>query len=98
MAAYVLLAHPTAQKELDVLPTRIADGIRRVLAALAKSPRDPRFDLRALKAVDGEPPAMRLRVGEYRVILRIHHPEKEIRIARIGHRSGIYRGVEHLDE
>ena len=95
--AYALLAHPRAQQELDALPPRIAEGLRRVLAELAERPRDPRFDLKALKAVDGEPPALRLRVGEYRVILRIHHPEREVRIARVGHRSSVYRGLNHLD-
>lgn len=82
-----------AQKELGALPDTIADGLRRVLSALAASPRDKRFDLKPLKAVDGEPPALRLRVGEYRVILRIHHDLKEIRIARVGHRKAVYRGI-----
>ena len=68
---YVLLAHPRAQRELDELPSRIADGLRAVLQELATRPRDPKFDLKKLNAVDGEPPALRLRVGEYRVILRI---------------------------
>lgn len=90
---YALLAHPAAQKELDSLPDPIADGIRRVLNALAQEPRATRFDLRALKAVDGEPPALRLRLGDYRVILRIHHDVREIRIARIGHRRTAYRGI-----
>lgn len=95
---YALLAHPRAQRELDALPPAIAAGMRRVLAELAKAPRSKRFDLKPLKAVDGEPPAMRLRVGDYRAILRIDHKRHEIRIARIGHRSDVYRGVEHLDE
>lgn len=90
---YVLLAHPVAQKELDALPPRIADGIRAVLKALATSPRGPRFDLKPLKAIDGHPPALRLRIGEYRVILQIHHDLREIRIARVGHRKTIYRGL-----
>lgn len=90
---YALLAHPVAQRELDALSPRIADGLRRVLAALAASPRDRRFDLTPLKAIDGEPPAMRLRVGEYRVILRIHHDLREIRIARVGLRKNVYRGL-----
>lgn len=95
--AYELFAHPKAQRELDELPPVIADGIRRVLKEFALDPRDGRFDLKPLKAIDGEPPAMRLRVGRYRVILRIHREEKEIRIARIGHRDKVYRGLDHLD-
>lgn len=90
---YKLLAHPVAQKELDRLPPRVADGIRAVLHALADAPRDRRFDLKPLRAVDGEPPALRLRIGEYRVILRVHHKEREIRIARIGRRGSVYPGL-----
>lgn len=76
----------------------IADGIRRVLRALAAEPRSRRFDLKPLKAVDGDPPAMRLRIGEYRVILRIHHDDREIRLARVGHRSTVYRGLEGVGD
>lgn len=95
---YSLLAHPRAQRELDGLPTIVAQGIRSVLEALAVDPRSRRFDLKQLRGIDGEPPAQRLRIGEYRVVLRIDHRSREIRIARIGHRSDVYRGVEHLDE
>lgn len=95
---YQLLAHPAAQRGLDALPKQIADGLRRVLRALAEEPRSTRFDLKALKGVDGEPPALRLRVGEYRVILRIYHDFQEIRIARIGHRKPVYRGIKGLGD
>lgn len=95
---YKLLAHPAAQKDLDRLPPRIAGGLRDVLRAIAEAPRDPRFDLKPLRAVDGEPPALRLRVGQYRVILRIYHKEREIRVARVGHRSTIYRGLASIGD
>lgn len=92
--AYAVLAHPVAQKELDTLPQAIADGLKQVLAALAESPRDPRFDLRQLRGQTDKPRPLRLRVGEYRVILQIYHDLQEIRIARIGHRSTVYRHLE----
>jgi len=95
---YKLLAHPVAQKELDGLPERIAEGIRAVLQALAEEPRSKRFDVKRLKGVDGEPPALRLRIGEYRVILRIYHDLREIRVARVGHRSHVYRGLGALGD
>lgn len=93
---YLLLAHPAAQKELDSLPRPIANGIREVLAALAQDPRSRRLDLKPLKAIDEEPPSMRLRIGEYRVILRIYHDLREIRVARVGHRKDVYRGFGDL--
>ena len=94
---YALLAHPKAQREIDSLPNAIAAGLRAVLREFANDPRDPRFDVKPLRAVDGEPPAMRLRVGEYRVIFRVHAKEKEIRIARVGHRSKVHRGLAQID-
>ena len=92
--AYALLAHPVAQEELDALPPLIADGLRKVLSALAKSPHDSRFDLKPLAGQTDSPRPLRLRVGEYRVILQIYDAEKEIRIARIGHRSSVYRSLK----
>lgn len=96
--AYRLLAHSRAQQELDDLPPRVAGGLRAVLHAFAENPRARRFDLKVLKGVDGEPPAQRLRVGDYRVILRVDHVAREILVVRMGHRSDVYRGAEHLDD
>ena len=63
-------------------------------AALADSPRDPRFDLKPLRGQTDRPRPLRLRVGEYRVILQIYHDLEEIRVARVGHRSTVYRHLE----
>jgi mRNA interferase RelE/StbE len=90
---YALLAHPSAQRELDALPKAIRAGLKAVLHALAEDSRSRRFDLKALRAVDGEPPALRLRVGDYRVILRIDHEKHEVVVAKVGHRSSVYRGL-----
>lgn len=95
---YALLAAPSAQRELDGLPGRIADGLRTVLAALAADPTSPRFDVRPLRGTPGRPPPLPLRVGEYRVIFQVDHKAREILIARIGHRSSVYRGLPQLDE
>lgn len=91
--AYALVAAPSAQRELDALPPRIAAGIRAVLRALAAEPRSHRFDLKRLAGVPARLPALRLRVGEYRIILAIDHDGREILVARIGHRKAVYRGL-----
>ncbi len=90
---YTLLAAPRPQRELDALPPAIAEGIRRVLHALAEDPRSRRFDVKALRDVDGKPPALRLRVGDYRVVFAMDHTSEEILVARIGHRKTVYRGL-----
>lgn len=89
--AYALLTVPSVQRQLDALPRRIADGLRLVLQALAEDPRSRRFDLKPLQGTYHRPPPLRLRVGEYRVILQVYHDVKEIRLSAIGHRSTIYR-------
>lgn len=87
----MLLASPRAQKELDALPSRIADGLRQLLGALAEDPRSKRFDLKPLVGGRGKLPRLRLRIGDYLVILEIDHARQQILVGRVGHRSTIYR-------
>jgi mRNA interferase RelE/StbE len=89
--AYLLLAAPSAQRELDALPPAIANGLRLILRALADEPRSSRFDLKKLAGNDERPPPLRLRVADYRVVLQIDHAVKEIHIVAVGHRSKVYR-------
>lgn len=47
-----------------------------------------------MKVLQGGQPGQlrhRLRIGDYRVILRIDHERQEILVVRIGHRSTVYR-------
>lgn len=90
---YSLLARPSAQRELDDLPKAIADGIRKALHALAADPRSSRFDVKPMKAVLERPPLLRLRIGDYRIILQVFHEAEEILILRIGRRETVYRGL-----
>ena len=89
---YALLASPAAQRELDDLPSDIADGLRLVLHALAKTPYSKRFDVKLLRGGTPGIKSWRLRVGEYRAILQFDHEAEEIHVVRIGHRSTVYRG------
>ena len=62
-----------------------------MLRSLADDPRSKRFDLKPLQGTYDRPPPLRLRVGDYRVILMVYHDLKEIRISAIGHRATVYR-------
>lgn len=95
---YRLEAHRQANKELRALPPGIADGIRRVLRDLAEDPRHARFDLRPIQGHHSLPPTLRLRIGQYRVLLKISHERRLVRALRVGHRRDVYRGMDHLDE
>jgi mRNA interferase RelE/StbE len=94
--SYELLATPKAPRELDGLPSAIAEGLRIALRLLADEPRSKRFDLKMLEGNRPGPPKFRFRLGEYRVILEIHHDVQEVRVLRVGHRSTVFRGVDRL--
>ena len=94
---YALLTVPAVQRQLDALPPRIVDGLCFVLWALSEDPKSKRFDLKPLQGTYHRPPPLRLRVGDYRVILMVYHDLKEIRISAIGHRSTVYRDWGRTD-
>jgi mRNA-degrading endonuclease RelE of RelBE toxin-antitoxin system len=96
--AYALLASPSGQKTLDALPKAIAEGLKRVLQALAESPRSRRFDLKALQGPQRRPPLLRLRIGDYRVVLFMDHPRQEVVVVRAGRRNTVYRGMDQLGD
>lgn len=96
--AYDLEAHRQANKELGALSQGIADGLRRVLRDLADDPADSRFDLKRIQGHTSLPPTLRLRLGQYRVLLKIDHGRHRIRVLRVGHRRNVYKGLGHLDE
>lgn len=95
---YALLASPAGQKSLDALPKLVADGLREMLQVLAETPRSRRFDIKALQGPQREPPLLRLRVGEYRVILFVDHQRQEIVVVRAGRRSTVYRGLASVGD
>ncbi len=94
---YTLEAHREANKQLLTLPPKIADGIRRVLRDLAANPSTDRFDLKPIQGHSSRPPTLRLRIGKYRVLVKIRHEKQRIRVLRLGHRSVVYKGLDHLD-
>lgn len=96
--SYALEAHREANKQLQALPPAIADGIRKVLHDLASDPEDARFDLRRIQGHTSQPPTLRLRIGTYRILLKVSHERRLVRVLRIGHRRNVYRGLDHLDE
>ena len=74
-----------AEKELANLPHQAQERIAEALRALEKNPF-PR-GVKKLKARDG----YRIRVGDYRVVFRVDHRARLLRIAAIGHRKDVYR-------
>jgi mRNA interferase RelE/StbE len=75
----------SAEKELSDLPQQTRERIAEVLRGLKDDPL-PR-GVKKLKARDG----YRIRVGDYRIIFRIEHAARLVRIGAIGHRKDVYR-------
>ena len=78
----------TARKEYLKLPSKIRLSIHEKLQELAKSPFDSHQNIKALQGIQG---CYRLRVGDYRVIYRLHNKILLIEIIKIGHRKEVYQ-------
>jgi mRNA interferase RelE/StbE len=74
-----------AEKDLKSFEKRMQE---RILSVLARIRISPYRHVRKLADLEGR---FRLRVGDYRLILRIDDSKNEISILRIGHRETVYR-------
>jgi mRNA interferase RelE/StbE len=84
--AYAIQFKPAALRQFEKLPRdpqkRIASKIQRL--------RDDPFPS-GCKKLFGEPDTWRVRVGDYRVIYRVHRGVLLILVVNIGHRRDVYR-------
>jgi mRNA interferase RelE/StbE len=77
---------PAARKSFLSLPRDIQRRIQRKVDGLAVNPRPPGMEV----LTDGEGRA-RIRVGDYRVVYRIHDDVLLVLVVRVGHRREVYR-------
>lgn len=85
MGKYRILFQPTAEKELNAIPTKFAEQIIRKIGLLTNDPRP--MGVKKLKADT----SYRIRVGKYRVIYEIDDKNKIITVYKIRHRKEVYR-------
>lgn len=83
---YSVILRPAAQRDLDRLPSSVA---QRVLKALHKLERNARP--RGCKKLAGRKNEWSLRVGAYRVLYEVHDKEKMVRVFRVLPRREAYR-------
>ena len=86
MGAYTVELSNAAFRELRKLDPQTADRIRRALATLAEHPRPPQA-----KPLKGWNDALRVRVGDYRIIYRIYEDKLTVLVLQVGHRREVYR-------
>lgn len=83
--SYALAIFPSAQRDLEALPSDISRRLREAMIELAQEPRPS--GCRKLTGREG----WRLRVGDYRVLYDIDDNAQTVTIVHIGHRRDIYR-------
>ena len=76
---------PTAEREMDRLPTLVHTRISRRLLSLEGDPRP-----RGTKKLSGRE-EYRLRIGDYRVLYTIDDTNNVVVVFAVGHRREIYR-------
>jgi len=76
-----------ARRQLGRLPVRVATAVVEFLTAVL--PENP---LRLSKPLTGELAGLRsARRGDYRVLIEVDEPRRQVLVVRIAHRSDVYR-------
>lgn len=86
--SYEVVLLPSAERDLDALPTDVRRRIARRLLALENDPRPA-----GIAALKGCPPGTyRLRVGNYRASYRVDDTARTVSVLHIGDRKRFYDG------
>jgi mRNA interferase RelE/StbE len=84
--AYAIQFKPAALRQLEKLHRDLQKRIAWKIQALRHEPFPS-----GCKKLLGEPDTWRLRIGDYRVIYRVHRSVLLILVINIGHRRDVYR-------
>ncbi|MGH2460810.1 MAG: type II toxin-antitoxin system RelE family toxin [Chloroflexota bacterium] len=84
--SYAVLVSTRAAKDLADLPASVQRRVRALIDRLATEPRP-----RRAQALAGVADSYRVRVGDYRVVYAVDDAERQVVIARVGHRRDVYR-------
>jgi mRNA interferase RelE/StbE len=86
MSLYEITFARSARKELQALPTTVAERILAKIGALETNPRP-----QGCKKLRGPTRLWRLRVGDYRIVYDVDDDKRVIDISVIRHRGEAYR-------
>lgn len=84
MSAYRIELRPAAVRALRKLDPQVRRRVQGAIALLAQQPRPP-----GARALQGRP-ALRVRVGDYRIIYTIEDDVLLVVVVRLGHRRDVY--------
>ena len=85
MGKYRILFQPTAEKELNAIPRKLAGQVIGKIDLLVNNPQP--MGVKKLK----NDISYRIRVGTYRVIYEIDDKNKIVTVYKIRHRKDVYR-------
>jgi mRNA interferase RelE/StbE len=88
MASYSVLLKPSVEKDLRTFPKSV---VKRIWAKIEALSNDP-LPGQSVKLAGAES-LYRLRVGDYRLIYGVDHPNKQVIIHYIRHRKDAYRSL-----
>lgn len=83
---YTVAILPVALRQLQALDAPVRTRIRARIDSLAYDPRP-----HGVKALQGDPGTLRLRVGDYRVLYRIENARLIVLVIAVAHRREVYR-------
>jgi mRNA interferase RelE/StbE len=86
VAAYTVDARPRVRKALRQLDPKVRIDVLTKMRALATDPRPA-----GAEALQGHPPFLRVRVGDYRIIYAVDDQDQVVTVAMVGHRREVYR-------
>ena len=86
MARYRIVFTPRAERAFIALSKDIQRRIDQRLLALQDNPRPT-----GIKALKGDAGIYRLRVGDYRVLYKVHDDQVVVLVLAVGHRREVYR-------
>jgi mRNA interferase RelE/StbE len=84
--SYTLLFKPSAKREFDRLERGVQKRISQALTRIAEDPH-----LRGSKQLKDSDGALRVRVGDYRIVYEVWEEKIVVLVLRIGHRREVYR-------
>lgn len=85
-ARYAVELSPAAERTLRKLDKPAARRLVKAIAELSRQPRPP-----ASTPLVGHPGVLRRRVGDHRIVYRVHDDRLIVLVLDIGHRRDIYR-------
>ncbi|MDA8331232.1 MAG: type II toxin-antitoxin system RelE/ParE family toxin [Candidatus Dormibacteraeota bacterium] len=84
--AYEVRLRPAARRQLERLERAVQLRLIDAMTGLAEEPRPA-----GVKALQGLPGLLRLRVGSYRVLYQVHNDRLLVLVVTLGHRRDVYR-------